>query len=83
MSGKWTKDERFVLCAFEAAMRTGEFDASLDRYEIGKAAGLAKIAVDTICVLLGQANFIKKNGPVEIRLTSNGKALAESLTHQK
>ena len=82
MKGKWTKDERFVLCAYEAAMRLGAADSTLDRYEVGKTAGLAKIAVDTICNLLAQANFIKKIGKVEIQLTPHGEKLAKQLTFQ-
>lgn len=71
-----TKDEQFIVRAYETVTKLNDKDAILDRYEIGRMAGLAPKAVDTICNLLAQANFIKKLGQVEIRLTPNGEALA-------
>ncbi len=82
MSSKWTKDERFVLCAFEAATAIGDYDSVVDRYLVGKTAGLSPKAVDTICNLLAQANFIRKLGPIEMKLTSNGETLARQLREQ-
>ena len=42
--------------------------------------GLQKKAVDTICVLLAQANFIKKKSATEIAITLNGIELAQTIT---
>lgn len=71
-----TKDEQFILRAYEEASKIGDVQATLDRYEIGRLAGLAPKAVDTICNLLAQANFIKKIGKIDFRLTPNGETLA-------
>lgn len=78
MAGK-TKDERFVLAAYESARAAGDVFSPVDRYEMGKKIGINTKTVDTICRLLAQANFIKFLGVTEIHLTENGKALAESL----
>jgi hypothetical protein len=79
MGGSKTKDERFVMCAYEAALKSGDLDTVLDRYEIGRRAGLSPKGVNAICNLLAQANFIKKLSDSEFRLTSNGEALAKRL----
>lgn len=71
-----TKDEKYVIVLYETALQTGNVNASLNRYDVGSKAGLHPKAVDTICKLLIQANFIKKNGEVDIYLTSHGEALA-------
>lgn len=71
-----TKDERFVLNIYETAMLKNDPFAPVNRYEVGQRVGLAKTAVDTICKLLIQSNFVKKLGDVEICLTKNGEALA-------
>lgn len=74
MSPRWTKDERFVITAYEAAGEDPH--AEQDRYKIGEKCGLSPKAVDTICNLLAQANFIKKTGKTEFHLTDNGVNLA-------
>ncbi len=74
-----TKDESFMIRLHLEATKLPNIDDPLDRYLIGEMVGLNKKAVDTICVLLGQANFIKKHGPVEISITSNGIRLVESI----
>lgn len=74
-----TKDENYVLCLAEEAELLGEFDAPIDRYTAGKRAGLHPKAVDTICKLLIQANFIKKAGETEVFLTPHGQKLVERL----
>lgn len=73
-----TKDESFMIRLHMEALKLPEMDDPLDRYVIGEMVGLNKKAVDTICVLLGQANFIKKHGPVDISITPNGIRLVES-----
>lgn len=74
-----TKDESFMVCLYKEAQKLPEIDDPLDRYVVGEMVGLNKKAVDTICVLLAQANFIKKHGSVDIAITSNGIRLVESI----
>lgn len=78
-----TKDETFVLRLYEEACKQEEQDDPLDRYAIGHLAGLQKTAVDTICNLLAQANFIKKQGPIHISITPHGARLAERIKEGK
>jgi hypothetical protein len=75
MKGK-TRDELFIIRAYESAMLLGDLEATLDKYEVGRLAGLTAKGVDAITVLLAQANFIKKLGPKEFHLTKNGETLA-------
>lgn len=79
MSPRWTKDERFVIAAYEMAMKLENPQAEMDRYKVGESCSLSPKAVDTICNLLAQANFIKKTGKVEMFLTPHGIKLAERL----
>lgn len=74
-----TKDEKFVIHIYEVAVKKGDPYAVLDRYQVGREAGLSPRAVNAICNLLVKANFVKKLGDHEIRLTSNGEALAKRL----
>lgn len=67
-----TKDESFMLKLYEEALLLPEIDDPLDRYHIGQLVGLQAKAVDTICNLLAQANFVKKHGPKEISITPQG-----------
>ena len=74
-----TKDETFMLRLYEEAFKQPHIEDPLDRYQIGQLAGLQQKAVDTICTLLGQANFIKKHSKTEISITPHGIKLVESL----
>jgi predicted transcriptional regulator len=74
-----TKDEKFMLRLYEEALKQPEIDNPLDRYEIGQLIGLQQRAVETICNLLAQANFIKKQGKNEISITPHGIKLVENL----
>ncbi len=74
-----TKDETFMIRLFEEASKLPEIDDPLDRYDIGKLAGLHPTATDTICVLLAQCNFIKKISKAEIALTPHGMKLVNQL----
>ena len=67
-----TKDESFIVNLYQEVVRLGDESAFVDRYVIGTKTGLQKKAVDTICVLLGQANFIKKKGSNDISITPHG-----------
>lgn len=74
-----TKDEKFILRLFEEASKKADLEEPIDRYYIGKLVSLHPKAVDTICNLLAQANFIKKHGKVEISITPHGVKLVENI----
>lgn len=74
-----TKDESFMVKLHEEASKLPDIYDPLDRYQIGEMIGMQKKGVDTICVLLAQANFIKKHGPVDVALTPNGIRLVEAI----
>lgn len=74
-----TKDEMFMLRLYEEASKQSDIEDSVDRYYIGTLAGLQPKAVDAICNLLSQANFIKKHGKIEISITSHGVKLVENI----
>lgn len=74
-----TKDESYMICLYEEAEKTGDWETVFDRYHIGQLAHLNPKGVDTICKLLLQANFIKKADESQIYLTQNGIRLVESL----
>lgn len=74
-----TKDEMFMLRLYEEASKLDDIGEPLDRYMIGILAGLQPKGVDTICVLLAQANFIKKHGPVDISITPHGMKLVDNI----
>lgn len=80
MSGR-TKEERFVLKIYQAALTLGDAQHPMDRYAIGQAAGLSPKATDVICKELARANFIRKTDPEGyIALTSRGEELARTLS---
>lgn len=78
-----TKDESFMLRLYEETLKRSEGDEAMDRYQIGQSVGLQKTAVDTICNLLAQANFIKKSGLAEISITPQGIELVKQLRGYK
>lgn len=78
-----TKDEKFVLKLYSETKKSGESEAVFDRYQIGALASLPVKAVDTICNLLAQANFIKKREGNEVFLTPHGIKLAEEIRRTK
>lgn len=71
-----TKDEQFVVALYRYAKERGEMEESYNRYDIGIKAGLHPKAVNAICKLLIQANFIRKRGEEGIFLTPHGIKLA-------
>jgi hypothetical protein len=77
-----TKDELFVMWLYRSAMDSGDVEKSFNRYDIGAKAGLQDRAVNAICKLLVQANFIKKTSEDEIRLTTHGEKLAVRLLEE-
>jgi hypothetical protein len=74
-----TKDENYVLWLYRTARESGDLENSFNRYVIGEKTGLHPRAVNAICKLLIQANFIKKEGEENIRLTPHGINLAVRL----
>lgn len=78
-----TKDEQFVISLYQAGQEAGDIERPFNRYEIGERAHLHPKAVDAICKLLIQANFIKKSGEEEIYLTEHGEKLALRLLTEK
>lgn len=74
-----TKDEMFMLRLYEEASKQPDIEDPVDRYAVGTLAGLQPKAVDTICNLLAQANFIKKRGKVEVSITPHGIKLVENI----
>lgn len=74
-----TKDEMFLLKAYEASLVSSR---PLNRYEIGQKVGISAKTANTICVLLAQANFIKKVDNEHFFVTGNGVALAKQLQEE-
>lgn len=71
-----TKDENYVIWLYRTAKDAGDIEMPLNKYDIGVKAGLHPKAVDAITKLLVQANFIKKVGELDVRLTPHGEKLA-------
>lgn len=74
-----TKDENYLISLYEEAQKSGDPENSIDRYHAGRAAHISEKAVDAICKLLVQANFIKKSGEDEVYLTPHGIKLVQKL----
>lgn len=74
-----TKDENYMLSLYEEAEKSGDLETAVNRYQVGQAAHISDKAVDAICKLLIQANFIKKSGEDEVYLTPHGIKLVEQL----
>lgn len=77
-----TKDERLLITIYQLAKPTGDVHATVNRYQAGDLIGLHPKAVDTICKLLLQANFIKKGTLDDVYITPNGLKLIEQLLKQ-
>lgn len=74
-----TKDENFMLRLHDKAAKVNDFETCFDRYDIGRQVGLQPKAVDTICNTLAQANFIKKEGKIDVSITPQGIRLVKTL----
>jgi hypothetical protein len=74
-----TKDEKFIMSVYELAVKTADMYAPVNRYFAGEQVGLYPKAIDTICKLLLQANFIKKGTLDDVCLTANGVELVRRL----
>lgn len=74
-----TKDEKFIICAYEQAQQRGDLHAPFDRYEIGRLVGINPKGVETICRLLVQANFLRSIDKNFYRFTDHGVKSVENL----
>lgn len=74
-----TKEEKFLVAAWEAALQTGDAQAEVDRYAVGQKIGLHPRGINTICNELAQSNFIKKRGESGLIVTDHGVRLINEL----
>lgn len=72
-----TKEEKFLLALYKAALALGDLDAVLDSIAIGRAIGLHEKGTQSICNQLARTNFIKKREGSFISLTSQAVRLCE------
>lgn len=75
-----TKEEKFLIAAYEAAKSTGDPEAEIDRYVVGQRIGLHPRGINTIVQELTQANFVRKRGQTAIVVTDHGVLLIEEIT---
>lgn len=78
-----TKDEKYIICAYEMAKTKGSLSNPVNRYEVGTTLGMNPKGVDAVCRWLAQANFIKNSEGAGIVLTDLGKKLVENLQDKK
>lgn len=79
MAGK-TKEERYLLRIYELALKAGDLQHPLNRYDAGKTISLSPKGVDAICHVLMRANFLKKGeNPDQVVITKRGEELALTL----
>jgi hypothetical protein len=74
-----TKDELFLLKLHELAIKRGESQEAIDRFEIGRAIGQNDKGANVIARDLAQANFVKKAEGDAVCLTDHGLRLVQSL----
>ena len=78
-----TKDEKFMLAVYEEALKAEDMETPFSRYAIGNKIGLHPKGVDTICTLLLQANFLKKENKEDVYITEQGIQLVTTLLSDK
>ncbi len=78
-----TKDELFMLKIYQESIKQETPDHPFNRYEMGKLVGLQEKAVDTICTLLLQANFLKKENKTDVSITPHGVKLVINLLEEE
>lgn len=76
-----TKDEKYLMALYEMSQED-ESKEFFDKYEVGLRAHLQPKGVNTITVLLAQANFIKKGDGDLIKITKHGESLAQRLLEE-
>lgn len=78
-----TKEERFIIAAYEEAIKTGDPHTVLDRYVIGTLAGLSQRGVNAAFRIFVRANFVKgRISETDFSLTDHGVKLAERLLQE-
>jgi predicted transcriptional regulator len=74
-----TKDELFLLKLHELAIKRGDPQEAIDRYEVGRAVGLNDKGANVIARDLAQANFVRKGEGDAVYLTEHGLQLVQTL----
>lgn len=74
-----TKDEKFIIRAYEHGVENKDLYAPFNRYEIGKQVGINPKGVEAICRLLVQANFLRSLDKNLYRFTDHGIKSVENL----
>lgn len=74
-----TKEERYLLFLYKEAVKFGDPQTTLNRNYIGRLMSEKPKGIKTICQILTQSNFIRKEGNEEICLTKNGIELVKQL----
>lgn len=74
-----TKEERYLIKAYDLAKELGDPEEEVDRYYVGKKLGFHDKAVDNIVKTLKRPNFIRQGEDSNIYLTAQGLALVESM----
>lgn len=74
-----TKDELFLIKLYEKALLQGNPEMEVDRYVIGRLIGQNNKGINTIVILLAQANFVKKGTDSAVYLTPHGLKLIHQL----
>lgn len=83
MNSSKTKDEQFIIQAYETTLRMEDPELVMDRYQIGNQCGLSKKSVDATFKLLKRSNFVKNLGDCDMTITEHGKKLAIQLLKEK
>ena len=74
-----TKDEKFLITIYEIAQCKGNFFSTITNTEICMKLQKEKKTVHNMIKYLLQSNFLKKINKETVKLTENGKQLAQSL----
>lgn len=79
MNQSFTKDERYLVTAYQEFLKQTDSDFEMDRYQVGQKANLSPKGVDTIVLQLIRGNFLRKRSEELVVLTEVGKEVARSL----
>lgn len=74
-----TKEERFIIAAYEQLVALGDDSAVLNRYAIGEQVGIKERGVNASFKLFWRSNFVHPIDDVNFQLTSHGIKLAKHL----
>lgn len=79
----FTKEERYIIAAYEQLMLLGDETAELNRYAIGELAGMKERGVNASFKLFWRSNFVRPCDDVNFQMTSHGIALAKKLLERE